>query len=182
MLDFGMVENKTLKEQLIQKMTLSDFPPMLDSIKEGKVLWKVLHTIDYGTLGYFLSCHLIIEYYMLEALKRSGRPTEKLRWDTARLTFNQKLSLFPTDDELRSHLIPCLKHFNKLRNNFSHDIGFRLTHDDLAPFSAYVKWASKTNPPLPTDHIKLLELFTTAACAYFAGYITNYEMTNKKRG
>jgi hypothetical protein len=177
-----MSNEDTPQAQLIQRMTISDFPPMLDTIRDGRVLWRELRAIEYGMLGYFLCCHLVIEYYLLEALKRTGRPTEKLNWDTAKLTFNQKVNLFPLDDEPRKRLIPCLKHLNKLRNHFSHNLGFQLTGEDLAPFVAYLKWALITNPPLPTEHIKIVELFTTAACSYFAGYITNQEMANKKRG
>jgi hypothetical protein len=181
MLNFGMGDSDSEKAQLIQKMLRSKFPPILHSIKDGEVTWGVLQAIDYGTLGYLLSCHLIIEHYLSEALKRTGLPIEQLNWDSARLSFNQKVNLLPASDEYRTRMIPCLKHLNKLRNNFSHDVGFRLTQADLTPFVAYLEWAYSTVEPLPTDTIPVLELFTLNTCAYFAGYIVSRERTTKGR-
>ena len=115
-------------------------PPMVESINDGKVTWKKLCAINHRTLGGFLSAHLIIEHYLTEALKRTVQGKEKLNWDSARLTFSQKVNLFCVNDDFRARFVPCLKHLNKLRNNFSHDLTFRLSDTDLTPFLDYLKW------------------------------------------
>ena len=61
---------------------------------DGKVAWKRIEGVDFEFLGYFLSCHLIIEYY-LEQYLRTKYP--ELGWEGSRLTFAQKISLLSTE-------------------------------------------------------------------------------------
>jgi hypothetical protein len=43
-------------------------PPLVAEIADGSVTWQRLEGLDYELLGYFLSCHLIIEHYLDEDL------------------------------------------------------------------------------------------------------------------
>ena len=86
------------------------FLQWLNQSNDGKVTWKKLCAINHRTLGGFLSAHLIIEHYLTEALKRTVQGKEKLNWDSARLTFSQKVNLFCVNDDFRARFVPCLKH------------------------------------------------------------------------
>ena len=44
-------------------------PPLVANIRDGNVTWQRLENLNYELLGYFLSCHLIIEHYLDEYLK-----------------------------------------------------------------------------------------------------------------
>ena len=46
------------------EMPKSHLPPLVKEIASDGVVWKRLGEVDYETLGYFLSCHLIIEHYI----------------------------------------------------------------------------------------------------------------------
>ncbi len=63
-------------------------PPLVGQISKGSVTWQRLDSINYEELGYFLSCHLIIEHYIDEYLKVQY---ENLSWEDCKLTFSQKL-------------------------------------------------------------------------------------------
>ena len=62
----------------------------MKEIANGSVTWQRIEGLDYGVLGYFLSCHLIIEHYLEQYLKVRY---PSLDWDAARLTFGHKISL-----------------------------------------------------------------------------------------
>jgi len=65
-------------------------PPLVAGIAGGSVTWQKLEELDYESLGYFLSCHLIIEHY-LDALLKSTYPS--LSWERVKHTFSQKVAL-----------------------------------------------------------------------------------------
>ena len=153
-------------------MKRSGLPPLLKTIKDGNITWERLEGVDHDTLGYLLSCHLIIEHYLTEALKSRSWPLDELQWDAARLSFSQKVRIVPPSMLGQiSSLIPCLKHLNSLRNKFSHDIAFRLSGDDLAPLSGFLKDLIRSPEEVPSGAIEILEMFTAVACSGFAGYI-----------
>lgn len=145
-------------------------PPLVENITNGSVTWKRLESIDYEVLGYFLSCHLIIEHYLDEFLKISY---PKLNWDAARQTFGQKvelLSAFRVSE--RYDCIPAIKHLNSLRNKLSHNIEFKIEKQSLLPLSHYLQKALEGKQEIPTEPKELLDLFTTMTCVLFAGYIS----------
>ena len=110
-------------------MKKHSLPPQVGSIINGNVTWKRLDDIDFELLGYFLSSHLIIEHYIDELLKIFYAD---LDWESARLTFAQKISLlsnFKFPDKYNS--LAAIKHLNSLRNKVSHRIGFKIDHQDL---------------------------------------------------
>jgi hypothetical protein len=69
---------------------MPNLPPLVGNVKAGEVAWKRLESIDYETLGFFLSTHLIIEHYLIEFVKAN---IPKLNWDSADLSANQKIQL-----------------------------------------------------------------------------------------
>lgn len=144
---------------------------MIEKIIEGSVVWQRLEGIEYEQLGYFLSCHLIIEHYLDEFLKIC-HPT--LDWDAARQTFAQKVALlsnFKISDKY--DCIPAIKHMNSIRNKISHNIEFKIKPEDLLPLKQYIDKVTDGKSALPTSPKDILEEFTTLTCVLFAGYISS---------
>lgn len=145
-------------------------PPLVAGIKDGSVTWQRIESIDHETLGYFLSCHLIIEHYLDEYLQVVYRD---LDWEAGKLTFGQKVSLlskFKVND--RFDCVPAIKHMNSLRNKLSHDIEFSITSEGLLPLVQYLKKASDGKGEIPSDPKDILDHFTMMTCVLFAGAIS----------
>jgi hypothetical protein len=144
-------------------------PPLIGAIHNGNVTWQGIEGVDFELLGYFLSCHLVIEHYMDEFLKATY---PKLTWDAAKPTFGQKIALL-TDMDLpdRFNCIPPIKHMNAIRNKLSHRIEFKIDAKALLPLLQYLQKVSeeKLQPSTPRD---VLEHFTTICCATFGGNIS----------
>lgn len=157
-------------------------PPLVGEIKDGEVTWQRIEDVDYETLGYLLSCHLIIEHYVSEELKSVSTPLgEGLQWHSTKLSFNQKISLLP---DMTAHepynFIPCIKHLNSLRNKFGHDISFKLSDSDLAPFIQFLAKIYKAPKYSPKGTIAILEGFTSVTCAWFASSISHRARSLKR--
>ena len=145
-------------------------PPLVSEIGEGKVTWQSLEDIDYENLGYFLSCHLVIEHYLDEYLKIEY---PSLDWDSARQTFSQKVSLlskFKVSDKY--DCIPAIKHLNSLRNKLSHNINFSMSSEDLLPLIHYLKRVYGNEREITNEPKEILSQFTTMTCVLFAGRIS----------
>ena len=158
-------------------------PPLVGEFKDGKVTWQRLEPIDYDTLGYLLSCHLIIEHYLDHFI--SGLGHAELAWEGAKLTFGQKISLISKLSRFKDpyNLPPVIKHLNSLRNRFSHKISTKLAKEDLIPFQEFLLKLTKDKAKIPTETLDLLSFFTTMVCAYLAGSIDahfSYSIKGKK--
>ena len=152
-------------------MPQESLPPRIAGFKNGSVTWQRLEGVNYEVLGYFLSCHLIIEHYLDEFLKLGH---DDLDWDAARLTFGQKVALlssFKISDQY--DCIPAIKHMNSLRNKLSHDIEFKIDIKDLRPLTQYLTKSSERKMDVPTDPKDLLGSFTSMTCVLFAGWIAS---------
>jgi hypothetical protein len=162
-------------------MKNSSLPPLVSEIIDGSITWQRLEGVDYKILGYFLSCHLIIEHYLDEFLKIC-HPT--LDWESAKNTFGQKVALLSNFRVSEQYdCIPAIKHLNSLRNKLSHDIEFKIDSQSLLPLKQYLKKAYGGNKKVPTLPLELLDEFTTMTCVLFAGYITSearYTKHNRK--
>ncbi|MDR6674616.1 hypothetical protein [Xanthomonas sp. 1678] len=154
-------------------MKKRSLPPLVGGFADGKVTWQRLEAIDYETLGYLLSCHLIIEHYLDHFIATYTKAP--FSWESAKLTFGQKISLiskvpFPEP----YNLPPTIKHLNSLRNKFSHNISTRLTEEDLLPFQQFLEKCSKgQRADIPNDAREMLDFYTTIVCAYFASSISH---------
>lgn len=148
-------------------------PPRFAGYGNGSVKWERLDSVDYESLGYLLSCHLIIEHYIDSFIKvHVNRP---LGWDSARLTFSQKVSLISGSGIFKEpyDFIPSIKHLNSLRNKFSHNIGFKMHKENLLPMQQQLQKAVKESGEIPNDPHDILELYTSIVCAYLAGSLSS---------
>jgi hypothetical protein len=163
-------------------MASAGLPPLLAEIADGSITWQRLEGLDYEILGYFLSCHLIIEHYIDEYLKIRY---PSLDWEAARHTFGQKISLlsqFKVSDKY--DCIPPIKHLNSLRNKISHNIDFKIDVGDLAPLSNYLTKTYEDKDKVPKESKAILEEFTNMTCVLFAGYISglaNHSQPTRKK-
>lgn len=145
---------------------------MFGGVADGSVVWKRITDIDHGLLGYFLTCHLIIEHYMDEYLKATIRG---LDWEKAKLTFGQRVNLLKWDVLVRDKQfdpIPAIKHMNTLRNKISHRLEIKLDADALLPLTYYLKGIDPAQSSIPSDPKKLPELFVNTCCATFASHLS----------
>lgn len=144
-------------------------PPLVGAIHDGNVTWQGIHGVDFELLGYFLSCHLVIEHYMDEFLKATY---PVLAWDTAKPTFGQRVALL-TNMGLpdRFNCIPAIKHMNTIRNKLSHRIDFKIDAEALLPLRHYLQKVSEEQLQVSTPR-DVLEHFTTVCCATFGGSIS----------
>jgi hypothetical protein len=159
-------------------MTTSSLPPRVAEIANGSVSWQRIEAVDFELLGYFLSCHLVIEHYMDEYLKIFY---SSLDWDAARQTFGQKVALLSgmkVSD--RYDCVPPIKHLNSLRNKLSHRVAFQISTDELLPLSQYLHKAYEDKGPIPTEPREILEQFTTMVCVLFAGMISGRAQQSKR--
>lgn len=149
---------------------MTRLPPLVAGIESGSVTWQRIEAIDHELLGYFLSCHLIIEHYLDEYLKVRH---PDLDWDAARHTFGQKISLlsrFKVSDKY--DCVPAIKHLNSLRNKLSHDIEFKIAANDLLPLSQYLSKVYEDKLHVPNEPKAILEHFTNMSCVLFAASIS----------
>ncbi|MEM6485381.1 MAG: hypothetical protein AAF662_10405 [Pseudomonadota bacterium] len=152
-------------------MNRRSIPPLVGNIKDGEVTWQRLRGLDHELLGYFLSCHLIIEHYLDEYLKTRY---PKLNWDASKQTFSQKISLLATDNYPEKYnSIPAIKHMNVLRNKLSHNVEFRISKTDLIPLSQYLGKCCGEGYEPPTNPSEIPNEFTSMVCVWFASGISS---------
>ncbi|EXB05732.1 hypothetical protein [Acinetobacter baumannii] len=168
-------ESNAKEREKFEKFMMSNsrgLPPLVEDTSNGSVVWKSLDNINYEELGYFLSCHLIIEHYMDEYLKFEY---QNLSWGDCKLTFSQKINLlsnFPISEPYKE-LILSIKAMNKVRNKISHRVDFKISMDDLEPLKYYLYGAYKENKEMvPSTVLKLLEIYTMMVCVVFASTIS----------
>lgn len=151
-------------------MEKTGLPPLLSNIRDGHVTWQRLEGLDYELLGYFLSCHLIIEHYLDEYLQTRY---PQLDWAGAKHTFAQKVSLLSKEHYPEKYnSIPAIKHLNSLRNKLSHNIDFKISAEDLLPLTHYLQ-KSCQGLALPSTPREILDQFTTMVCVWFASGISS---------
>jgi hypothetical protein len=147
-------------------------PPLVGGFSNGNVTWQRLEEIDYDLLGFLLSCHLIIEHYLEHYIATYTRAP--FQWDSAKLTFGQKISLISTLPFKEPYnLPPTIKHLNSLRNKFSHNIKTTLSEEDLLPFRQFIEKCTNEKSGIPTNPKDLLSMYMGIVCAYFASSISH---------
>ncbi len=150
----------------------NNLPPLVSDIKNGRVTWQRIENLDHEVLGYFLSCHLVIEHYMQEYI-RTRWPDAG--WESANLRFAQKAAIlesFKVSDQY--DCMPAIRHMNSVRNKLSHNIEFKITEKELLPLRQYLEKAYEGKMPVPVGVIELMNAFTTMTCILFAAGIAKF--------
>lgn len=145
-------------------------PPKVGDVVNGSVTWERVEGVNYELLGYFLSCHLVIEHYMDEYLKASY---PELCWADTKHTFGQKIALLSRYKvSERFDFMPAVKHMNSLRNKLGHRIAYPIKMEELLPLSQFLTKASHGVEQTFADAHSLLRTFTSMVCVVFAGAIS----------
>jgi hypothetical protein len=146
-------------------------PPIVGGVDGNMLKLESLEGVDFEFLGYLLSCHLVVEHYLDEFLMTLGT---KLRWDSAKLTFAQKLRLFPVEVFPNgAEVVAALRHLNSLRNQVAHNIRTKPTDLDLAPLAEYLRRAYANGWKVTSEPLALLEEFTSYICSGFMGWVAS---------
>lgn len=157
-------------------------PPMFNGVQDGSVAWKRIESIDHELLGYFLTCHLLIEHYMDEYLKAT---LPQLDWEKPRLTFGQRINLLRWEvlvGDQKYDPIPAIKHMNTLRNKISHRLEIKLDLQALLPLLEYMqKLSSPRQYEVPIDPKEILGQFVRTCCATFASHLSYQYRACEKR-
>ena len=136
---------------------------MEDDFNEMKARWNK----DVNTIGRILRAHLHVEHYLTEYLRHINPAIGHL--DSARLTFNQKVSLLPSDNGVVNMLIGGIRHLNKVRNRVAHNLEAAVTEEDATvfraqPLDAMREWSVKgTDRAQSTDPLDILKWFAEYA-------------------
>ncbi len=150
---------------------MRSLPPIVGGVEGKHLKLHKLEEIDFEFLGYLLSCHLVIEHYLDEFLMTLGT---KLQWESAKLTFAQKLALFPT--AVFPHgveTVAAIKHLNSLRNKVAHNIKARATDLDFQPFKVFLGAIYGGKREVPSEPMTVLEEFTSLVCSGFIGWVAS---------
>ena len=159
-------------------MKNKSLPPRVGKINSGEIQWQKLDSIDFQTLGYFLSCHLIIDHYLEEYIKITAREFD---WESARLTFAQKITLLSKIKlPPKYNFIGELKHLNTLRNKISHRLDFKLNDEDLLPFTIFIQKVYDGENKAPREANNILGAFIDIVCSFLAGSLTVSHLLSKK--
>ncbi len=152
------------------------WPPLFAGYTPGKkyVDWKGLGILDVDLVGNLLFTHMVIEHYLDQYLLcRHGKG---LNFESAKLTFGQKLSLlegaqFPTANDFR----PALKHLNSLRNSAAHQILAGPGEINVLPLVHFLDKGAK-GPHFGASAVNVLNDFASRVCAYLAANINLHHL------
>ncbi|MBU7442161.1 hypothetical protein [Paraburkholderia fungorum] len=150
---------------------MKQLPPVVAGVDGNVLKLKTLEDIDFEFLGYLLTCHLVIEHHLDEFLATLGT---RLRWDAAKLTFSQKLALFPVEIFPRGgEMVAAIKHPNGLRNKVAHSIKARGVDLNYKPLSDFLRLAYDGKRDVPTEPIAILEDFSSLVCSGLIGWVAS---------
>lgn len=146
-------------------------PPIVSGVEGNHLKLQKLEDVDFEFLGYLLSCHLVVEHYLDEFLMTLGT---RLRWEGAKLTFSQKVSLFPPSVFPRGvATVAAIKHLNSLRNKVAHNLKARAVDLDFQPFRSFLTAVYDGRQEVPSEPLAVLEEFTSLVCSAFAGWVAS---------
>ena len=146
-------------------------PPIVGGVDGNHLKLEKLEGVDFELLGNLLSCHLVVEHYLDEFLMTLGTT---LRWESARLTFSQKVSLFPPSVFPRGvETVAAIKHLNSLRNKVAHSLKARAADLDFQPFREFLVAVYDGRQEVPAEPFAVLEEFTSIVCSGFAGWVAS---------
>ncbi len=167
--------NKIKFETIFSKDQL---PPLFGDLKGTiGIEWRKLSEINFESIGRILTCHLIVEHYLTNYLSILG-PND-LDWDSARLSFANKIVLAQKRPELKEcNLIDGIKALNKVRNSISHNLQAIVNENDIRTIKNIVvslseklgfsKEDAQVFDRADYSDVAAIEFFTSLTCAFIA--------------
>lgn len=130
------------------KKLLADAANMERDLAEFNQRYTNLVRADSSGMSVILRSHLIVEHFIDEYLPKAHPGIHD--WDSARLTFAQKVALI---DHSRSNLamtIPGIRALNRARNKIAHTLDASLPLSDLQPMEEFIRiWYGAAGKPIP---------------------------------
>jgi hypothetical protein len=142
-----------------------------------QTLHKLLPLSD--TISLVVTGHLLIEYW-LDWLIKLVIPHPEILFESARLTFLQKLNLAEALGLLSKKYADAIRILNNIRNHFSHNLEYKVSTKDLNVFRTF--WPSLTKEQQSAlNMLGSPKMELIAFCINFAGYANGYADSHSAR-
>jgi hypothetical protein len=103
-------------------------------------IFKSLINSEHDTLGKVLKYHLVVENYLTNYLQSNFK---NLDFDSARLSFSQKVNLISFRDTRVAFVKPGIIELNKIRNKLAHNLKAEISLNSMGEMLAVLKIARK---------------------------------------
>jgi hypothetical protein len=175
-----MKKSGDIKDTALFKKMLKHMDEWEEDREEFNQKYVDLINKDTTNMGFFLKCHLIIEYFLDDYIKTCNPAI--CNYDKLRLSFNQKLDLANHPETIIKIAMPALKCLNTARNKFSHNINTTQNDLELKPIESHVDIWRKAAGESTLKGIKAVEYFTIRICSHFSGVTKNIERHTPGKG
>ncbi len=146
------------------KQLIKDAEIFKKEIEEFNKQWHEFWQADTDWLSTILICHLSVEHYVEEYLESANPAIGSIK--NKRLTFSTKLDLMGERNKVIQMLMPGLKRLNRIRNRLVHNMGEKITDEDLLPIKNVVwPWHKAGDNPC-NEGIELIKDFSLMATAF----------------
>lgn len=154
------------QSKLFQKL-LHDAPNIEEDLRTFNAQYRRFVERDDATVGVILRCHLIVEHF-LDGYLAAASPAVQ-GWDSARLTFAQKVALADHPRSKLRMVMPGLRCLNSLRNRLAHRLDAEFDDAAIGPIRDFIAiWNSAAGKSVPQG-IRLVEEFALHASAWLHG-------------
>jgi hypothetical protein len=173
------LSNDFRKSAIFRKL-VEDIPAMQNDVTSFNSEYGRFISSDVSTHGVVLRCHLIVEHFLDEYLAAANPAIQN--WDSARLSFAQKLALADHKLTVLHLIMPALKCLNAVRNTLSHDLRAEVDEGALSPIRSFMTaWNTAARKPIPAG-VRLLEEFAMFASAVMHGDVRMIQRHSPKSG
>lgn len=114
-------------------------------------------------IGRILRAHLFVEHYLGQYLIQANPRLGDLKG--AKISFAQKIALLDATNSDIAHILPGIKHLNKIRNRLAHNLNAQVTDEDANIFLcserfAALRAARTTEEKHTNEPLEILEDFS----------------------
>lgn len=146
---------------------LADAPNMEQDLAEFNKRYGDLVRADTSGMSIILRAHLIVEHFIDEYLTKAHPGVQD--WDTARLTFAQKLAFIDHPQTNVGMIVPGIRALNRARNKIAHTLDAALPPGDLQPMEEFIRaWYGAAGKTIPTG-IDAVSHFALTAASFLHG-------------
>ncbi len=177
--DLDHFRESDVSRRLLAKL-VADAPNMEEDLRIFNAKYRGFITRDDKAMRVVLRCHLIVEHF-LDRYLAAANPAV-VNWDSARLSFSQKLSLADHPQSSLRLLMPGLVSLNKLRNRIAHRLDAEFDKAAVAPIRDFMRmWCEALGKPVPKG-LALLEDFSLQASGWLFGDVCMIERHAPDKG
>ena len=153
-----------MKQSALFRKLLDDAANIEEDLRTFNAQYRRFVERDDAAVGVILRCHLIVEHF-LDGYLNAANPAIQ-EWDSARLTFAQKLALADHPRSKLHMLMPGLRCLNSLRNRLAHQLDAEFDVATIGPIREFMTiWNTAAGKPIPHG-IPLVEEFALHASAW----------------